>query len=61
MISIIMPVLNEERTIEKTLQNVSKQKGDFEFIVVDGGSTDRTVEINMRRPLWFRTEAEQSK
>ncbi len=45
MISIIMPVLNEERTIEKTLQNVSKQKGDFEFIVVDGGSTDRTVEI----------------
>ncbi len=45
MISIIMPVLNEERNIEKTLQNVSRLKGDFELIVVDGRSTDRTVEI----------------
>lgn len=45
MISIIMPTLNEERNIEGAIQNVSKLKGDFEFIVVDGGSTDRTREI----------------
>lgn len=45
MISIIMPTLNEGKEIEGALQNVSALKGDFEFIVVDGGSTDRTREI----------------
>lgn len=45
MISIIMPTLNEERNIEGAIQNVSTLKGDFELIVVDGGSTDKTVEI----------------
>ncbi len=45
MISIIMPVLNEGKNIEGALQNVSTLKGDFEFIVVDGGSTDKTREI----------------
>ncbi len=45
MISIVMPVLNEEKNIEETLQNVSKLKGDFELLIVDGGSTDRTREL----------------
>ncbi len=48
MISIIMPVLNEEVVIEKALKNLTKQKGDFELIVVDGGSTDQTTEIAKR-------------
>lgn len=50
MVSIIIPVLNEERTISDVLQAVVRQ--DFqdmdlskEVILVDGGSTDRTVEI----------------
>lgn len=45
MISVIVPVLNEEKSIEEALQNVSALKGDFELIVVDGGSADKTREI----------------
>lgn len=45
MISIIIPVLNEETTIEKTLTRIQSLSGDFEVIVVDGGSEDATVEI----------------
>ena len=48
MISIIIPVLNEEEIIEDTLKSLKKQKGDFELIVVDGGSTDQTKEITNR-------------
>ena len=45
MISIIIPVLNEERALPATLQNVFTQAGEFEVIVVDGGSTDSTLNI----------------
>ncbi len=45
MISIVMPVLNEEKNIEGTLRSLSRLPGDFEFIVVDGGSTDKTRKI----------------
>ena len=47
-ISVIIPTLNEESHIEKTLQSVTKQDGDYEFSVVDGGSTDKTVTIAKR-------------
>ena len=47
-ISVIIPTLNEESHIEKTLQSVIKQEGDYEFYVVDGGSTDNTVAIAKR-------------
>lgn len=45
MISIIIPVLNEERALPNTLQEVFSQAGEFEVIVVDGGSTDNTLDI----------------
>ena len=45
MISIIIPVLNEERALPATLQHVFTQAGEFEVIVVDGGSTDKTLDI----------------
>jgi rSAM/selenodomain-associated transferase 2 len=45
MISIIVPVLNEEKTIEKMLSELESLDGDKEIIVVDGGSRDKTVEI----------------
>ena len=50
MVSIVIPVLNEERTLEEVLKSV--QLLDFqalgltkEVIVIDGGSTDRSLEI----------------
>lgn len=46
-ISVIVPALNEEKYLPKCLQSLSRQsrKGQFETIVVDGGSTDRTAEV----------------
>jgi rSAM/selenodomain-associated transferase 2 len=43
-VSVIVPVLNEESCIEKTLHAV-QALNPWELIVADGGSTDRTVEL----------------
>lgn len=40
-LSVIVPALNEEHEIERTLRH-ARQPGVSEIIVVDGGSTDRT-------------------
>ena len=42
-ISIIIPTFNNEEVIAATLAQLSEQTGDFEVIVVDGGSTDNTL------------------
>jgi glycosyltransferase involved in cell wall biosynthesis len=50
---IVTPALNGERFIEQTLRSIWGQRdGDVEIhhVVVDGGSTDRTVEIASRYP-----------
>lgn len=44
MISIIVPVLNEEKSIESLLLDLLSLEGEKEVIVVDGGSSDKTVE-----------------
>lgn len=46
-ISVIIPALNEEKYIFRTLESVRKQKAhiNYEVIVADNDSEDRTVEI----------------
>jgi rSAM/selenodomain-associated transferase 2 len=48
MISVIIPAYNEEKALPLTLENLLRQRGRYEVIVVDGGSTDRTRDIARR-------------
>jgi rSAM/selenodomain-associated transferase 2 len=43
MISIITPILNEEGYVRPFLIHLDKVQGDFELILVDGGSEDGTL------------------
>ena len=46
-VSFVVTAYNKERYLEATLKSILAQEGDFEreFIVVDDGSSDRSVEI----------------
>ena len=45
-ISVIIPAYNAEKTILKTIESVQQQTfSDFELIIVNNGSTDRTLEL----------------
>jgi rSAM/selenodomain-associated transferase 2 len=45
VISVVMPAYNEERALPNTLRALFTQQGDYEVIVVDGGSRDDTVKL----------------
>lgn len=48
MISVIIPTYNEEKNIGRCLKSLDTQtvpRGEFEVIVVDGKSDDRTVKV----------------
>lgn len=48
-LTIVIPAYNEEKRIKKTLENVlfylKKKKYEYEIIVVNDGSTDKTKEV----------------
>ena len=55
-ISVVTPTYNSERTLADTLESVASQMDDsIEHIVMDGGSTDGTLEILRKFPhvQWF--------
>jgi glycosyltransferase involved in cell wall biosynthesis len=46
LVSIITVVYNSEQFIEKTIQSIIRQSyPNIEYIIIDGGSTDKTLEI----------------
>jgi rSAM/selenodomain-associated transferase 2 len=50
MISVIIPTYNEEKALPATLEHLLRQAGEYEVIVVDGGSSDRTCQIVRAEP-----------
>ena len=47
-LSIVIPVLNSEKTLGACLNAITAQtlpRGDYEIVIADAGSTDRTLEI----------------
>lgn len=54
MLSVIIPALNSESTISLTLSSIFSNKlprGEFEVLVVDNWSSDRTVEEAQKYPV----------
>ena len=51
--SIITPVLNSKNRLIKTIESIKKQQfKDYELIVIDGGSTDGTLDyINNEKAI----------
>jgi dolichol-phosphate mannosyltransferase len=55
MVSILVPALNEQRTVQTVLQDLSRLNFESlglarEILLMDGGSTDRTVELARNVP-----------
>ena len=52
-VSVIIPALNEEKTIENIIDRCSRQKIVSQLVVVNDGSTDKTAEVlDKIRTLW---------
>jgi glycosyltransferase involved in cell wall biosynthesis len=52
-IGVVTPTLNAERYLEDTLRSIWSQQSDgidVDHVIVDGGSSDRTVQIASRYP-----------
>lgn len=59
-ISVVVPVLNEEKSIDRLIRSMQKQTvSPTEVIIVDGGSVDQTVEkiqVWQKKKLRFHLE-----
>lgn len=54
-ISIVTPLLNQRQFIEETIRSILLQGyPDIEHIIVDGGSTDGSLEVIERYSLWVK-------
>jgi rSAM/selenodomain-associated transferase 2 len=54
LVSVIVPVLDEERALPRLLDHLAALPGAIEVIVVDGGSADASREIVRAHPLGAR-------
>lgn len=53
--SITTPCFNSEATIERTIKSIlSQDYDDYEYIIVDGGSTDSTIDIVKKYETLFK-------
>lgn len=63
LISVIIPAYNEEGYIQKCLESLSKQnlpKDEYEIIVVNNASNDKTAKIIKKFPFKYTYEAKKS-
>ena len=61
-LTIITPCFNAETYIEQTLESVlSQHYPDLEYLVVDGGSTDRTIELVERAGVRYISEPDEGR
>jgi len=59
LISIVTVVLNGAGTLERAIESVTKQAfDDFEYVILDGGSTDGSLDILRRHEAKVRWRSE---